>query len=299
MSQSLQLEKWKLLAALAFLTVCSALSVAQMGKATGEGGASVSVTLLMQWRRGGDAHYGSNFVYLHIPCQDSSPCECSLSFKATNSHEFADYISSFGEHKVPVVFKVFYGADDRATAGQLVNIGTWGSERFAHNDQLMSVSAIFRGGTAGERQNFKLRGLADCFPLLNKPDAISHEGDGESVLPAAVPKESGSQEGRREVRESDWLTISRSDAENLLTKKVQPEYPRNALASRIQGMVLLNVKISETGNVIGVSPVSGHPLLLQAAIEAVMRWTYSPYLIKGSAVPVQTQVRVDFRLPPK
>ncbi len=261
--------------------------------------ASAPVTLWMEWQRGKNAHYGSNFVYLHTPCQDSEPCECNMSFKATNSSEFAGYISSFGENKVPVVYDVVYGADGRAITNQLVSVGTWRSERFAHNDRLISVSVKFQGGLVGERQSFKLRGSEDCFPSLNQPDANSNSGGTPSVQAAEVPDRSVGQERHQEQKQHNWLTISRKDAENLLTKRVEPEYPQDALEHRIQGSVLLTVLINETGNVIGVSPVSGHPLLLPAASEAVKQWAYRPYLKNGSAVPVQAEVRVDFRLPPR
>ena len=42
--------------------------------------------------------------------------------------------------------------------------------------------------------------------------------------------------------------------------------------------------------------VSGHPLLVSAAIDAVKRWKFKPYLSNGSAVKVETVVRVNFTL---
>jgi hypothetical protein len=131
-----------------------------------ESASSRQITLRMKWQRGSNSHYGSNFVYLHTPCQNGEACECSMSFKATNSKAFADYISSFGENKVPVVYEVAYGADGRAKTNQLMSVGTWGSDRFSHNDRLISVSVNFQGGggAIGEHQSFKLHGSEDCFP---------------------------------------------------------------------------------------------------------------------------------------
>ena len=42
--------------------------------------------------------------------------------------------------------------------------------------------------------------------------------------------------------------------------------------------------------------VSGHPLLVRAAIEAVRQWRYRPYVLNGEPVEVETQVTVNFVL---
>jgi TonB family protein len=93
--------------------------------------------------------------------------------------------------------------------------------------------------------------------------------------------------------------LPRKDAEALLIKKMEPEYPQEALDKRIQGAVLLRTEISEAGNVTNLTLISGHPLLAPAAIEAVKQWMYQPYLQDGRAVAFETQVQVDFRLPSK
>jgi TonB family protein len=93
--------------------------------------------------------------------------------------------------------------------------------------------------------------------------------------------------------------LPRKDAEALLIKKMEPEYPQEALDQRIQGTVLLRTEISEAGKVTNLTLISGHPLLAPAAIEAVKQWMYQPYLQDGRAVAFETQVQVDFRLPSK
>jgi periplasmic protein TonB len=62
-------------------------------------------------------------------------------------------------------------------------------------------------------------------------------------------------------------------------------------------LVVLKVEISPEGDVTDLSLVSGHPLLVPAAIDAVKQWKYKPYLLNGQAVTVETQVSVSFRLP--
>jgi TonB family protein len=95
----------------------------------------------------------------------------------------------------------------------------------------------------------------------------------------------------------DRVRISSSVAEIFLLKKVAPEYPAEAKAKRIQGVVVLRVWISKEGTVERVEGISGDPLLSPSAIEAVKQWKYKPYLLNGVVVKVETQVKVNFTLP--
>jgi TonB family protein len=79
-----------------------------------------------------------------------------------------------------------------------------------------------------------------------------------------------------------------------LIKQVSPIYPPEARAARVQGVVLLQVKIEKQGSVANVQVVSGHPLLTQAAIDAVNQWRYQPVLLNGEPIEVITTVTVNF-----
>jgi protein TonB len=80
------------------------------------------------------------------------------------------------------------------------------------------------------------------------------------------------------------------------TRHVNPEYPKDAIASRIQGVVILECTISPQGEVVAVKTLRGLPMLDEAAIEAVQQWEYSPTLLNGVAVPVIMTVTVNFKL---
>ena len=86
-----------------------------------------------------------------------------------------------------------------------------------------------------------------------------------------------------------------------LINRVQPEYPKEARKERISGTVRLHVIIQKDGAVGQLQVVSGHPLLVQAAIDAVRQWRYRPTLLDGNPVEVDTTVDVIFQLnsPPK
>lgn len=84
--------------------------------------------------------------------------------------------------------------------------------------------------------------------------------------------------------------------EGLLVHRVQPEYPPLARAARIQGAVVLQAVIAKDGTVEKLRLLSGHPMLAQAAIDAVRQWRYRPYLLNGEPVEVDTQITVNFVL---
>ncbi len=83
-----------------------------------------------------------------------------------------------------------------------------------------------------------------------------------------------------------------------LVKKVQPVYPPEAKAARIQGKVRLTVTITKDGKVENVQVAEGDPKLAAAAVEAVKQWEYRPTLLNGDPVAVLTQVDVNFTLAP-
>jgi protein TonB len=82
-----------------------------------------------------------------------------------------------------------------------------------------------------------------------------------------------------------------------LIRQVQPVYPPLAKQARIEGMVALKATIAKDGTVQDVTVVSGHPLLLQAAMDAVKQWIYQPTLLNGQPMELSTQINLNFALP--
>jgi protein TonB len=82
----------------------------------------------------------------------------------------------------------------------------------------------------------------------------------------------------------------------LLIHQVQPGYPILAKEARIQGNVQIDSVIDEHGNVTQMKVVSGHPLLVQAAFNAVQQWKYQPPLLNGTPISVEMIVTVQFIL---
>jgi protein TonB len=78
--------------------------------------------------------------------------------------------------------------------------------------------------------------------------------------------------------------------------EVSPVYPSIAQSARVQGIVIIEATIGETGNVINARILRSVPLLDQAALEAVRQWQYTPTLLNGVPVPVIMTVTVNFTL---
>lgn len=75
-----------------------------------------------------------------------------------------------------------------------------------------------------------------------------------------------------------------------------PQYPPLAKMARVQGEVRLSAVISKDGTIQDLKVISGHPLLVQAALSAVKQWRYEPYLLDGVPVEVDTEIDVNFTL---
>jgi TonB family protein len=93
------------------------------------------------------------------------------------------------------------------------------------------------------------------------------------------------------------MMVSRGVVRGVITHKVPPMYPADALADGVAGAVVLKATINEKGSVAEVSPVSGPRVLARAAAEAVRKWQYQPSLLNGTPVQVETEITVNFKKP--
>jgi TonB family protein len=112
------------------------------------------------------------------------------------------------------------------------------------------------------------------------------------VAKATPPLPSATDAGK-----SRFVQLSPAAADDLLTTRIEPEYPDAARRARVQGSVTMDMLIGADGKVMQVSPIGGSSQLADAAIAAVQQWRYKPYVVKGKKVPVHTQATVSFMLP--
>ena len=79
-----------------------------------------------------------------------------------------------------------------------------------------------------------------------------------------------------------------------LIKRVIPAYPAPARSTHVSGTVRLLAIIAKDGHVRDLRVLSGHPLLQQAARDAVSQWIYSPTILSGQPVEVESPIDVIF-----
>ena len=92
------------------------------------------------------------------------------------------------------------------------------------------------------------------------------------------------------------LRVSSGVADGLKVHDVTPTYPQMARIAHIQGDVLLQATISKSGVIENLRAVQGHPILIQAAMDAVKQWKYKPYILNGEPVEVETTIKVQFHM---
>lgn len=92
------------------------------------------------------------------------------------------------------------------------------------------------------------------------------------------------------------ITVGGNVQQAMLISQPRPAYPALAKQARISGTVRFTAVIGRDGAIANLTLVSGHPLLVQAAQDAVKQWRYRPTLLNGEPVEVLTQIDVNFTL---
>jgi TonB family protein len=114
---------------------------------------------------------------------------------------------------------------------------------------------------------------------------------------AVVAPSAKSPKSNTALQPASIVELSPDAAEGSVIERVEPDYPEQALAQRLQGPVLLDVHIGADGVVKDIKVVSGAPQLAQAAAAAVRQWKFRPHVVNGRAVEMNTQVTLKFTLP--
>ena len=92
--------------------------------------------------------------------------------------------------------------------------------------------------------------------------------------------------------------LSEDSARALVVHSVDPAYPPEARAQKLQGVVVLQAVIGRDGSVQDLKLVRGYFVLAKAAIAAVKQWRFSPYMQNGHALETQTVITIAFSYPP-
>lgn len=122
---------------------------------------------------------------------------------------------------------------------------------------------------------------------IQTPGAGGFSGTVNTVSPAPMPPPA---DGTKRI------TIGGNVQQAKLVSQPRPVYPPLAKQARIQGVVHLTAVIGKEGNVANLAVISGHPLLVPPALDAVRQWVYQKTLLNGDPVEVLTQIDVNFTL---
>jgi TonB family protein len=94
----------------------------------------------------------------------------------------------------------------------------------------------------------------------------------------------------------DRIKVGGNVQSTKLIRQPRPVYPPEAKEIRLQGVVKLSAVIAKDGTVKSLEVISGHPLLVASALDAVRQWVYETTLLNGNPVEVQTQIDVNYTL---
>jgi len=118
----------------------------------------------------------------------------------------------------------------------------------------------------------------------------------ETPPPAVATPPPSRASAKSEPSSPQRVRLSQEVSKGLLLTTIMPAYPPLARQAHVQGSVILDADITKDGTVEALRVVSGHPMLIPAALDAVKQWRYKPYMVKGEPLPVNTDVIVNFAL---
>jgi TonB family protein len=119
-----------------------------------------------------------------------------------------------------------------------------------------------------------------------------------TVSPAQMMPVSAPQPQAAVQQFSEPVTLSEESARALLVHTVNPVYPPEGAAQKLQGPVVLQAVIARDGSVEDLKLVRGYFILGRAAIAAVKQWRFQPYSVNGHAAATQTVITINFSYPP-
>ena len=161
--------------------------------------------------------------------------------------------------------------------------------------ELLSGLPVHEGDTLSAELIAKVeqavKGFDEHLKLVAVPSA-----PGEAMLQIMAPDYAASAMTDTQPGAPSRIKIGGTVQQTKLISQPHPMYPPDAKAARIQGVVKLSAIIGKDGAVMKIEVISGHPLLVPAAMEAVQQWRYQPTLLNGQPVEVITQIDVNFTL---
>ncbi|MBI1761387.1 MAG: TonB family protein [Acidobacteria bacterium] len=166
-----------------------------------------------------------------------------------------------------------------------------------------NVCQTCKGNGRVQMTRVEIRAKAEAEEAIRR-EAAKAKAEAEEAIrrEAAKAKAEAEEPIRRErkikkLREQNLIIQVSSDVlQDSAIKKVQPQFPTIAKSARVQGLVQVQLLVSDEGDVLDASIISGHPLLRNAALEAARKWMFKPTKVDGVLVGVQGILSFNFTL---
>ena len=132
-------------------------------------------------------------------------------------------------------------------------------------------------------------------PPMNVPDNLSSASDGRVgvIIPDSLKTTPPAAPGNS----FEPATIPEEVSRDLVLRRVDPDYPAQALPQHLEGPVVLQVSVAKDGTIQDVKLVRGYFILAHAAFDAVKQWQFKPYSPNGRPVDFSTYVTLTFKYP--
>ena len=131
----------------------------------------------------------------------------------------------------------------------------------------------------------------ESISITSKDEGVSWHGNGMSIQNDYLVSNKKLIERYNPFRKSLEETLQS------VVKKVEATYPPIAGAARAEGQVIVEILIDENGQVIHAYGLSGHPLLIESAVQAARQWQFKPEVRSGVAVKVNGVIEFRFNAP--
>ncbi|MFZ3341557.1 MAG: TonB family protein [Terriglobales bacterium] len=137
----------------------------------------------------------------------------------------------------------------------------------------------------------------------NNPSTAPHRDETSSLGPPPLPADqpssalNGVLASKPLVPSLSPQRVSQGVSGGQLIHRVPPIYPLQAKSLRMEGKVVLDATVMEDGSVGDLKVVQGPAIFTSAAVEAVKKWRYKPFVLDGKAVKSPMRIMVDFKLP--
>jgi len=162
------------------------------------------------------------------------------------------------------------------------------------------AATVLRGHEGETMSADQLRELGAALRAVDSHLRLAYfNEDGKTTLQAVLDTGAGQADLAERRTDSDAprrIRVGGNVQQMNLVEKVAPVYPAEAKQAHLQGSVRFIALIGDDGRVKKLTVVSGHPLLVTAAEDAVRNWVYRPTLLNGNPVEVVTQIDVNFTL---